>query len=430
MQQRPSDMSSPTNFEDSINKKTPVHVEVCVKKTSSFSLDKVRERTLVLLQSASASYQTGPFPFSSDELLKTHVDRIVISFSGNGSVHTSVMFWQAELHIHVYQLHDDGPSEETAEGEEDLPAAQQWVLPAAEFDGLWDNLFFDSTIQNNLLEYAATGMLFSDKLVNTSVISWNRVVLLHGPPGTGKTSLCRAIAQKLSIRLAHRYAIGQLLEINAHSLFSKWFSESGKLVMKLFKKIQELVEDQDSLVCVLIDEVESLTAARKGALSGAEPSDAIRVVNALLTQIDQLRSYPNVIILTTSNITQAIDLAFVDRADIKQYIGLPSLHARYEILRSCLDELVRVGIISTKDPLLEFRRLQAAAPDAATAESLCLQQISHACEGLSGRALRKLPFQAHAFFIQAANSTLQNFLWALENAVKQELSSRQELDKM
>ncbi|KAF3630388.1 hypothetical protein FXO37_28497, partial [Capsicum annuum] len=54
------------------------------------------------------------------------------------------------------------------------------------------------------------------------------------------------------------------------------------------------------------DEVESLAAARNAALSGSEPSDSIRVVNALLTQLDKLKSAPNVIILTTSNITAAI----------------------------------------------------------------------------------------------------------------------------
>ena len=52
--------------------------------------------------------------------------------------------------------------------------------------------------------------------------------------------------------------------------------------------------------------------------------------------------YSNVMILTTSNITGAIDLAFVDRADIKQYIGLPSAAAFYKIYQSCINELMRV----------------------------------------------------------------------------------------
>ena len=95
------------------------------------------------------------------------------------------------------------------------------------------------------------------------------------------------------------------MEINSHSLFSKWFSEvpcpcfrssvqhgqSGKLVMKLFDNIKEILADDSALVCVLMDEVESLTAARKASMSGSEPSDAIRVVNALLTQLDQIRRW-------------------------------------------------------------------------------------------------------------------------------------------
>jgi hypothetical protein len=57
-----------------------------------------------------------------------------------------------------------------------------------------------------------------------------------------KTSVCKALAQKLAVRLAHRYSSCSLIEINAHSLFSRWFSESGKLVSRLFAHIGELVE--------------------------------------------------------------------------------------------------------------------------------------------------------------------------------------------
>merc|ERR1712142_1190594 len=167
------------------------------------------------------------------------------------------------LELHVFQLTCEGAASEELDEEEEISAANHWILPAREFHGMWENLIFDTDVKQQLLNYAQTTLLFSDKGVDTNVISWNRVVLLHGPPGTGKTSLCKALAQKLSIRLSKRYTSTQLVEINSHSLFSKWFSESGKLVQKMFTEIKRLMEDTKSLVCVLIDEVESLTAARK-----------------------------------------------------------------------------------------------------------------------------------------------------------------------
>jgi SpoVK/Ycf46/Vps4 family AAA+-type ATPase len=61
----------------------------------------------------------------------------------------------------------------------------------------------------------------------------------------------------------------------------------------MFTKIKDYIEDPQALVCVLIDEVESLTHARQSSLAGTEPSDSLRVVNALLTQMDQIQRYSN-----------------------------------------------------------------------------------------------------------------------------------------
>lgn len=48
-------------------------------------------------------------------------------------------------------------------------------------------------------------------------------------------------------------------------------------MQRLFASINEMVDDDDMFVIVLIDEVESLTAARAGAMAGTEPSDGLRV---------------------------------------------------------------------------------------------------------------------------------------------------------
>jgi SpoVK/Ycf46/Vps4 family AAA+-type ATPase len=125
--------------------------------------------------------------------------------------------------------------------------------------------------------------------------------------GTGKTTICKGLAQKTFIRNADRFSSGMLLEVNSHSLFSKWFSESGKLVMKLFSHISEIAEDEQCMVVVLIDEVESITASRGSAARSNEPGDAVRVVNAVLTSLDALKRRPNVLVLCTSNLIASVD---------------------------------------------------------------------------------------------------------------------------
>lgn len=91
------------------------------------------------------------------------------------------------------------------------------------------------------------------------------------------TPSSKALAQKLTIRLCRHYTSAKLVEIYCGELFSKWFGESSKLVGKVFSKIHEVAEDSDTLVCVLIDEVESIATSRARSTDINECSDSVRV---------------------------------------------------------------------------------------------------------------------------------------------------------
>ncbi|KAH7903419.1 AAA-domain-containing protein, partial [Hygrophoropsis aurantiaca] len=373
----------------------------------------------------------------ADPALAPHILRISVSEPPSSCPHTVLPLSQASLFIHPYHAHEhEGDSDlgddSTTADDNGMLAARVCELPSAEWDGLWDGLIYADNIKLRLLDYIHATLLLSDLRVDPHLVSANRLVLLHGPPGTGKTSLARALAHKLAIRLGARYAQARMLEVNAHSLFSRWFSESGKLVHRLFASIREIADqgaldgggdgDGEVFVCVLIDEVESLTAARAGALAGTEPSDGLRVVNALLTQLDTLKTRRNVLVLATSNLVGAIDPAFIDRADLIQYVDLPPREAIYEILRGALGELVRRGCVRSIPSLAEALYYENArrfvvgggqagveSGEGTSKEALALGLLGLAdrcrAQSLSGRALRRLPVLALARYISAGVRT-------------------------
>ena len=104
-----------------------------------------------------------------------------------------ISFWQAELCIHAFRLSDQEPEKDFVDGEDELPAAEQWELPNRHLVDLWDSIIVSNVIKNNLLGYCATSLQFSSVGVNTSIISWNRMILLYGPPG----NFCLSIYSKL-----------------------------------------------------------------------------------------------------------------------------------------------------------------------------------------------------------------------------------------
>jgi pachytene checkpoint protein 2 len=296
------------------------------------------------------------------------------------------------LHVrpnfYCFVLHEEEPSLEvldpTHDGDDLVPACENRMLPHIDLDGLWESLIFTSSIKKSLLYYAHSALLFSDLGVSNHVINRNRLILLYGPPGTGKTSLCRALAQKLAIRLSHRFQAAHLLEVQSHSLFSKWFSTSGKLIHRLFELVKDMVQDNPHvLICVLLDEVESLAASRSQL--GGDPTDSMRAVNALLTGLDRLQVFPNLLILATTNMAAKVDDAFCDRADLILEIGHPIPNARLQILLSCINELQRVGLLQSSERVKDDRQLLKL-----------LDNLVIFTGGWSGRGLRRLPLRAHA----------------------------------
>ena len=316
---------------------TPTLVEVRLSPTSTARFDTVRN---AVHQYISKSFETIALPSKLDgwedvPVLASSVEQITACESSSPTSYLPVA--QASLQIHVYQPADgdtvDGFSTGPSSDGEEITAASVCELPSRQWEGLWDSLIFPDDTKSRLLDYIYATVLFSD--ANVDCKSWlTAPVCVHNTicpqstsyPGIASYSCMAPLGQEklhfaelwrksspygyrtgscahpfrsllVSPLIVYSYPHSRLLEINSHSLFSRWFSESGKLVQKLFGSVMDLVEDEDTFVVVLIgtlfsytiaifvftncaditDEVESLTAARAGAMAGTEPTDALRV---------------------------------------------------------------------------------------------------------------------------------------------------------
>lgn len=255
-------------------------------------------------------------------------------------------------------------------------------LPDPTLGALWNSIILDERLKAQLLSQAMLNFTMRGK-VDRSVIPLHGVILLVGPPGTGKTSLARGLAH----RTAETFPGGgfRLLEVEPHALTSSAMGKTQRAVSELFSQsIAEAAAAGPTIV--LLDEVETLAADRSKMSLEANPIDIHRATDAVLVQLDALAErHPNLLFLATSNFPQAVDAAFTSRCDMVVHVPLPDREACGLILKDCL-----AGLGKTYPAIAKLPASQGF--DRCAAE----------CVGLDGRAIRKMVANALASSPQTA----------------------------
>lgn len=249
------------------------------------------------------------------------------------------------------------------------------VLPQPGWEQWWDRIVVPRGVKRRLLDYSRQAMGLRPQLTQVGM-PLHGLILLHGPPGTGKTSLGKGLANRLGQHF------GQVIfaEVDAHAMPSQMLGESQRNVANLLEKSIPELASKDLPVVVLLDEVTSVAVNRQMAIGGTDPVDVIRATDAALHGLDRLaQDHPNVLLVATSNLEGAIDEAVMSRTDLVVEIPLPDSEARREIIEDSLSELGSV---------FEVRSLRVGV------NGSDLHELAAELDGLSGRRLRKLVFEA------------------------------------
>uniref|UniRef100_A0A914NCJ5 AAA+ ATPase domain-containing protein n=1 Tax=Meloidogyne incognita TaxID=6306 RepID=A0A914NCJ5_MELIC len=210
-------------------------------------------------------------------------------------------------------------------------------------------------------------------------------LLLHGPPGCGKSLFARAISGELQI---------PILSISSTELIAGISGDSERRIRQLFVD----AEARNAQTLILIEDIDVIAAKRENAQREMER----RIVTQLIASLDDLNStLSQVFVIGTTNRPEILDASLrrAGRFDKEISIGIPDCRSRLEILK----------IATRKMNLAENVDLKRNIPKKRTLEEI-REELFRACNWF------KEPLNTNSLIINNTNEltiSMNNFEWAL-----------------
>ena len=219
----------------------------------------------------------------------------------------------------------------------------------------WDEVGGLRTTKQQLKQMMDLTLRHPEALVAAGAAG-TRGVLLHGPSGTGKTMLGRAIADEIG---------ANLVQINGPELFTQWLGESEEGLRRAFE-----VARNSAPAIIFFDQLDAIAPSRT-ELGAGETRTSFRIVNQLLAALDDIAPDSRIAVIGAVNDVARLDPAVLSpgRFGVHLPVGLPDRTDRVEILR------------------VHLRRLQLDA--GLTVEGLAAD-LADRTDGLVGAALASL----------------------------------------